>query len=178
MSNNITITYKTIAVISIIINIILITAFFLFTPSNTANVALGEELEETQIPESETPEEPQPEPQEPEIPPELQAKITEYTELAQAFFLESPTYSFDGIPPVEFNLIDLQENEMKFLFRFNSAHPGYGNRADAPVPEEQTYHEMEVIVRNGEVVSAVTDRKYDEINRQYSLFGEIEESIQ
>lgn len=196
MSNAVTISYKKIATISIILNILLISAFFLFNPAaNTGQLSVPvvqsqaenqnavETTNENQFSEQNQTDDQQNQQTQSEeqqqIPPELQAKINEYAEIAKAFFIQTPTFSFDGLTDdVQIELISLTEEEMHFNFKFYSSHPGFGDRYDAPVPEQKTFHEMIVIVRDGKAVSAVTDRKYDEINKQYALFGEMRESMQ
>ena len=76
----------------------------------------------------------------------------------------SPTYTHDGsdltlvtedtiIPGLRF----------EFIYSFVSTAAGYGDRSGEMVAQVITPHTMEVIVDNGQVVSAVTDEVYDEL---------------
>ncbi|MCC7571281.1 GerMN domain-containing protein [Candidatus Micrarchaeota archaeon] len=76
----------------------------------------------------------------------------------------SPTYTYDGS-----DLTLVTEEEIipgfryQFFFSFVSSAAGYGDRSDEIVAQVITPHNMEVIVENGQVVSAVTDEVYDEL---------------
>ncbi len=79
----------------------------------------------------------------------------------------SPTYTFDGSD------LALESEEKRaegeyylFVFSFTSAAAGYGDREGEMVAQVITSHTMEVIVEDGEVVSAVTDEVYDELNEE------------
>jgi len=73
----------------------------------------------------------------------------------------SSTYIFDGS-----NLTFLTINEGKFYFSFESSHGGYGNRSEEMVTQVITTHIIEIAVENNKVVSAITDGRYDEINKE------------
>lgn len=73
----------------------------------------------------------------------------------------SSTYIFDGS-----NLTFLTINEGKFYFSFESSHGGYGNRSEEMVTQVITTHIIEIVVENNKVVSAITDGRYDEINKE------------
>lgn len=81
---------------------------------------------------------------------------------------EAPTYKFDGS---KLNLKNSEETSgeectdcFSFTFEFESSHGGYGDRSDKMVTQVITPHEMVVDVEQGEVVSAVTDSKFDEMS--------------
>ncbi len=87
-----------------------------------------------------------------------------YGEIATNWVLEkSPTYVFDGENLV---LKDERVNEAGYLytFTFESRHGGYGDRTNQIVTQAFMSHRMEVVVQGGEVISAVTDNIFDEIN--------------
>lgn len=79
----------------------------------------------------------------------------------------SPTYRFDGadLEFVEERGLDLVgcENCYEFEFEFLSSQAGYGNREDKIVAQVITPHTIVVRIENGEVVSVVTDGKFDEM---------------
>ena len=76
---------------------------------------------------------------------------------------ESPTYLFDGS---ELVLKEAKEGEcqecFELVFSFSSNHGGYGNREGLFVTEVITPHTVAITVENGEVLRAITDKKYDE----------------
>jgi hypothetical protein len=57
-------------------------------------------------------------------------------------------------------------NEAGYLYTltFESRHGGYGDRTDQIVTQAFMSHRMEIVVQGGEVISAVTDNIFDEIN--------------
>ena len=73
----------------------------------------------------------------------------------------SSTYIFDGS-----NLTFLTIEAEKYYFSFESSHGGYGDRSQEMVTQVITTHIIEIAVENNKVVSAITDGKYDEINKK------------
>jgi len=90
---------------------------------------------------------------------------TESQEIARQWVLNnSPTYKFDGF--------DLKITESKigrcfscfeFTFSFKSRHAGYGNREGEILAQVVTPHAIVLNTRQGEVIQAITDQKYDEM---------------
>ncbi len=80
----------------------------------------------------------------------------------------SPTYNFDG-----YDLALVSERETgdgmgsQFVFEFNSSNRGWGDRTEESLVMIVTPHRMVVEVINGEVVSAVTDGVFSEIDRDF-----------
>jgi len=94
--------------------------------------------------------------------------IQESREIAEDWIVNnSPTYVFDG-----FDLMLEREEEMvegmlySFVFSFESRYAGYGDRTDEMLAQVITPHTIEVIVGEGEVISAVTDLAYDEMKEE------------
>jgi hypothetical protein len=88
-------------------------------------------------------------------------------EVAQTWITEfSPTYKYDGF---ELSLKDTKvlscQSCYEFIFSFQTRHGGYGDRSGKTVPEIITPHVITVIVADGQVSSAITDDKYDEIRQ-------------
>ncbi len=77
---------------------------------------------------------------------------------------ESLTYVFDGdnLSLVEENSIN--DNTYSFLFSFESRAAGYGDRSDEMLAQVITPHEMEIVVKEGNVIYAVTDNVFSEIS--------------
>ncbi len=77
----------------------------------------------------------------------------------------SPTYIFDG---ENLELVSEQSiiegSTYEFIFSFQSRHAGYGDRSNEMVAQVITDHLMEVIVSGGEVIAAITDDIYSEID--------------
>ena len=96
-------------------------------------------------------------------------------ELAERFVRNSPTFAFDGIP----NTLELvetlypdTENAWQFVFQFESANAGYGDRTGQMVAEVITPHEAIVTVEQGEIKNGVMDGKWDMVNQR--MLDEIE----
>ncbi len=70
----------------------------------------------------------------------------------------SPTYMFDGSG---LELVDQDNND--FIFEFVSSQGGYGDRTNQIVTQVITPHRIVVTVKNGEIVSAITDNIFSEI---------------
>lgn len=88
---------------------------------------------------------------------------------------ESPTYNFDGdklelVSSTETGGSDCSDC-YELTFEFESSHGGYGNREGKMITQVITPHTMKVTVEHGEVVKAVTDGKYDEIEAQMLTSG-------
>lgn len=93
--------------------------------------------------------------------------------VAQRFIVTSPTFAFDG----DINTLDteyvgsLESLPPQYMIKiaFDSAHGGFGNREGQMLTQVITPHKMEIIVSEGNVISAVTDETWDELNHQYVL---------
>lgn len=86
--------------------------------------------------------------------------------IAEQFLRTSPTFAFDGIEEsvalVEVLYPDI-EYAWGFVFRFESRHPGYGDRSGRVLAQVITPHEAIINVEQGEVVSATIDGRWDMI---------------
>jgi hypothetical protein len=87
-------------------------------------------------------------------------------ELAEEFVHNSPTFRFDGnqvtLELVETLYPDI-ENAWQFVFHFESAHAGYGDRTGQMLAQVVTPHDAVITVEQGEVTNAVMDGKWDMI---------------
>ncbi len=77
----------------------------------------------------------------------------------------APTYVFDG---TNLRFVERAPEECAtpcsvFMFSFESQHGGYGNREGLFVTQVITPHTIEVETKDGKVVRAITDGKYNEI---------------
>ncbi|MFQ6073444.1 MAG: hypothetical protein ACE5KT_12205 [Methanosarcinales archaeon] len=85
-------------------------------------------------------------------------------EIASDYLRNSPTFKFDGM---EDTLKLVETNTMRcpycwgFVFEFQSRHAGYGNRSGQILAQVITFHTTRIVVREGEVVSAIMDDKWD-----------------
>jgi hypothetical protein len=75
----------------------------------------------------------------------------------------SPTYLFDGSDLELLFEEKIGENNYRFIFSFNSNSAGYGDRSDQMSAQLITPHEIEIIIENGSVIKAVTDKVFDEM---------------
>ncbi|MFA5228373.1 MAG: GerMN domain-containing protein [Candidatus Paceibacterota bacterium] len=73
----------------------------------------------------------------------------------------SPTYKFDGQ-----NLTFLSIENDKIYFAFESTSAGYGDRTGQMSAKIMTPHIIEIIVEGNQVVSAITDGRYNEIKNE------------
>lgn len=94
--------------------------------------------------------------------------IEEAREVAENWIVNnSPTYTFDGSGLALQSEEELAEEETYlFVFSFESRAAGYGDRTSEMAAQVITSHTVEIIVQEGEVVSAVTDGDYDEMKRE------------
>jgi hypothetical protein len=93
----------------------------------------------------------------------------EALDIAGDFVRNSPTFVYDGIvgtlEHVETLYPDI-ENAWTFVFRFESAHAGYGDRTGQMLAQVITPHEAHVTVENGAVVSALMDEQWDMLQQK------------
>jgi len=91
-----------------------------------------------------------------------------FVDIAEMWVLEdSPTYVYDGENLVfkeEKEVVLNDESAYSFTFTFDSRHGGYGDRAGKIITQVITLHEIEVVVFDGEIISAVSDGIFDEMN--------------
>lgn len=77
----------------------------------------------------------------------------------------SPTFTFDGN-----NLILQEYNPLpctscyEAVFSFVSSHPGYGDRSGQTLTDDPTTHVIRVEIVTSQIISAITDGRYDEFN--------------
>ncbi|MEZ5335357.1 MAG: hypothetical protein R2741_09015 [Methanolobus sp.] len=87
--------------------------------------------------------------------------------IAEEWIVNAPTYNFDG-SELEFQDYQVHEyilQEQTLTYTFTSSHGGYGDRTDDMVTEVITNHTIVVTLNNGEVISALIDAKWDEVNQ-------------
>jgi len=91
-------------------------------------------------------------------------------DVASWFVKSSPTFAFDGIE----DSLDLQIELVRESFPeqyvinadFTSSQAGYGDRSDKFLAQVITPHTMNLVVSSGNVVSAIIDEKWDELNQK------------
>ena len=99
-------------------------------------------------------------------------------QLATDFLMESPTYSYDGIP----GSIELVEGEQNVdiwtvTHTYTSRHSGYGDREDQMLLQVLTNHTLVIKIRDGKIISAINDGKYNELTEEFqSNTTEVEET--
>ena len=85
---------------------------------------------------------------------------------------DSLTYAFDGSDLELVNERELENNTFEFAFDFQSASAGFGDRTDQMTAQVITSHTVVVVVDSGEVVSAITDGVYSEIDGEMVTEGD------
>ncbi|MFC2004830.1 protease inhibitor I42 family protein [Chloroflexota bacterium] len=97
-------------------------------------------------------------------------------QIALDFVENSQTYDYDGIKG-SLELVNSLEistpNAWTFIYRFESAHAGYGDRSQDVLAQVITPHVASVTVDNGEIVYARLDNAWDMINQE-ELFDDVE----
>jgi len=90
-------------------------------------------------------------------------------EVAKNWILEkSSTYKFDGYDLSLSKSKELDcENCYEFIFWFNAKHAGYGDRSDMLLAQVITPHTIIIKTENSEIVSSITDEKYDEMRMNF-----------
>jgi hypothetical protein len=90
---------------------------------------------------------------------------------ARRFILESPTFAFDGlIDTLQVEFVSVMESfpvQYNIEARYTSSHAGYGNREGQMLAQVLTPHTVKLIISEGKVISAITDRDWDEMNSQF-----------
>lgn len=85
----------------------------------------------------------------------------------------SPTFAFDGVEDtIRIDKISKTESfpaEFDITVSFESTHGGFGDREGQMLTQAMTPHMMQIVVSDGNVISAVTDGVWDEQNHQYVL---------
>jgi hypothetical protein len=102
----------------------------------------------------------------------------ESRQIAEDFVKNSPTFKFDGIlgtlKLVETLYPDI-ENAWQFVFQFESANAGYGDRTGQMVAEVITPHEAIITLEKGKIKNAIMDEKWDMINQR--MLNDVEISL-
>jgi len=99
-----------------------------------------------------------------EISPLIEMSEGESKKAAENFVRNSPTFTFDGMADT-LKLVDTLRARCPycwvFVFEFDSAHGGYGDRSGQVVAEVITHHRASVAVEQMEIASAVIDDEWD-----------------
>lgn len=91
-------------------------------------------------------------------------------ELAKEFVEGSPTFGFDGVPG-SIEIVDLVAAESYpvqyfITVAFECSHAGYGDRTGQVLAQVITPHVMRMTVSDGQVLNAVIDDVWDELNQR------------
>ena len=102
---------------------------------------------------------------------------TEAEELAIEFIENSPTFSFDGVPG-SIEIIDVVAAEsypVQYIITvaFECSHAGYGDRTGQVLAQVITRHVMRINISDDQVLSAVIDGKWDEVNQREKIVSEL-----
>lgn len=86
--------------------------------------------------------------------------------IAQRYVVTSPTFAFDGnINSLKTEYVGSTKSipsQHIFKATFESSHGGFGNREGQMLTQVITPHTMEILVSEGSVISAITDKAWDE----------------
>lgn len=108
-----------------------------------------------------------------------QEKMPNYTfedskNVAELFILNAPSYSSSGS-----NLTFISSNTLKcdncfvFIYTYLSKSTNYGINSNIQQNNEQVKHTISILVNYGQVVGAVIDNQWDELNQNYISNSEI-----
>jgi hypothetical protein len=93
---------------------------------------------------------------------------------------ESPTFLFDGFDLEYLRHLEVNDegcvNCRDFIFNFNSRSAGYGDRLDQTVAQVKTPHQIVIRVSQDEIISAVTDDVFSELDNDVINLAIIENS--
>ncbi len=98
--------------------------------------------------------------------PEREYSLDESRQIAENWMQnESPTYTYDGsdLLLVMENIIE-EGRRYQFEFEFQSSSAGYGDRTGEMTAQVITEHRTKVVVDYGQVIEAVTDEVYSELD--------------
>ncbi len=91
-------------------------------------------------------------------------------DVATWFVKSSPTFAFDGMEEsLNVGIISIRESfpeQFSINAEFSSRHGGYGDREGQFLTQVITPHTMGMVVSNGNVVSAIIDEEWDELNQK------------
>jgi predicted secreted protein len=86
------------------------------------------------------------------------------------FVKNCPTFVFDGMKDTlkleSYKSIDNELSQWEFKYKFDSRHAGYGNRIDKILAQVITHHEIYIIMHDTNIVSAIMDEQWDELNQK------------
>jgi len=101
-----------------------------------------------------------------EISPLIEMSKDESKKVAENFIKNSPTFTFDGVADT-LKLVNTLRARCPycwvFVFEFDSAHAGYGDRTGQVVAEVITHHRVSIAVEQMKITSAVIDDEWDMI---------------
>jgi len=102
---------------------------------------------------------------------------TNMTEIALDFLFNGPTFSFDGIPAsvevTETYSMESYPVQHVVVIAFQTRNAGCGDRAGTFIAPVITPHVIRVTIVEGEVVSAVIDDNWDELNQEQIIHEEM-----
>lgn len=88
-------------------------------------------------------------------------------ETAKEFLANASTYKWDGEGMVVADVLTLRcPYCWSVVIEFQSRHGGYGDRTGKIVTQVITPHTARIVVREGKVISAVLDEKWDEMKQE------------
>ena len=90
--------------------------------------------------------------------------------IAEGSVRQDATFKFDGLPD---SLLLTRSVTLRcpwcweFTYKFQSAHPGYGDRSGKPLPSAVTNHVAKVVVEKHTVTRATLDGRWDMLTEQF-----------
>jgi len=93
-------------------------------------------------------------------------------ETAVNFLKNNPTFKFDGILDsinvVKIDILESYPEKYVVIISFNTSHPGHGDRTGTFTAHHEliTPHQIIITVKEGEVIEAIIDDMWDEVNQR------------
>ena len=104
-------------------------------------------------------------------------KNNEIADQAIQFLINGPTFSFDGINDsikiINITSLDGESVRYAVVIFFDTTHAGWGDREGTFIAQVITPHIIKVTLENGEVVEAVIDETWDELNQCQIVHDEL-----
>ena len=97
-------------------------------------------------------------------------KNTDIEQIALNLLKNGATYSFDGIEDsitiLDYYMLESYPVQHVVVISFDTAHAGWGDREGTFIAQVITNHVIEITIVEGEVVSAIIDDHWDELNQE------------
>ncbi|MFH0819481.1 MAG: hypothetical protein V1892_00440 [bacterium] len=92
--------------------------------------------------------------------------LDEAKTIIENWIKSQPTYKFDGQNLDVKETKEIANNFYRFLYNFETSHPGFGDRSKQKPEEKVTPHLIEITAQNNRVLYALIDGRWDELEQK------------